>query len=108
MWREFFKFDLGYQLRQPVLWISGLALGLMAFLSTTLDGIQIGGAIGNVNRNAPVVIAYLFSRFSLVSMFIVTIFIAGAVLRDAEVGISDMLFATPMRKRDYLFGRFAA
>lgn len=46
--------------------------------------------------------------FSLLSMFLVTVFIAGAVLRDSEVGMADMLFATPMRKWDYLFGRFAA
>ncbi|MGH8854878.1 MAG: hypothetical protein ACREWI_11425, partial [Telluria sp.] len=57
---------------------------------------------------APVVIARLFGVFSLMSMFVVTIFIAGSVLRDSEVGISDMLFATPMRKRDYLVGRFGA
>ncbi|PHV07952.1 hypothetical protein CSQ96_08715 [Janthinobacterium sp. BJB412] len=108
MWREFFKFDLDYQLRQPLLWVSALLLAAMAFGATTSDAIQVGGAIGNVNRNAPTVVAQLLGSFSVISMFIVTIFIAGAVLRDSEVGISDMLFATPMRKLDYLFGRFAA
>ena len=108
MWKEFFKFDLDYQLRQPLLWVCALFLGLIAFGATTSDAVQVGGAIGNVNRNAPVVVAKLLGSFSLVSMFIVTIFIAGAVLRDSEIGISDMLFATPMRKRDYLVGRFGA
>jgi ABC-type transport system involved in multi-copper enzyme maturation permease subunit len=108
MFREFFKFDLDYQLRQPLLWVAGLVLALMAFGATTSDSIQVGGAIGNVNRNAPVVIAQLLGAFCLISMFIVTVFIAGTVLRDSEVGISDMLFATPMRKWDYLAGRFAA
>jgi ABC-type transport system involved in multi-copper enzyme maturation permease subunit len=108
MWREFFKFDLGYQLRQPLLWVAGLVLALMAFGATSSDAVQVGGAIGNVNRNAPVVIAQLLGAFCLLSMFIVTVFIAGTVLRDSEVGISDMLFATPMRKWEYLLGRFAA
>lgn len=108
MWREFFKFELDFQLRQPLLWVCALILGLFAFGATTSDAVVIGGAIGNVNRNAPVVVAKLLGSFSLVSMFIVTIFIAGAVLRDSEIGISDMLFATPMRKRDYLVGRFGA
>ncbi|HEX9172267.1 MAG TPA: M1 family aminopeptidase [Telluria sp.] len=108
MLREFFKFDLAYQLRQPLLWVCALILGALAFGATTSDAIQVGGAIGNVNRNAPLVVAKLFGMFSMMSMFIVTIFIAGAVLRDSEVGISDMLFATPMRKRDYLIGRFGA
>lgn len=108
MWREFFKFDLGYQLRQPLLWVAGFVLALMAFGASTSDAVQVGGAIGNVNRNAPVVIAQMMGSFSVLSMFIVTVFIAGAVLRDSEVGISDMLFATPMRKIDYLAGRFLA
>ncbi|MES2320273.1 MAG: M1 family aminopeptidase [Pseudomonadota bacterium] len=108
MWREFFKFDLDYQLRQPLLWVCALLMALLAFGATTSDAVQVGGAIGNINRNAPVVIAKLLGSFSLLSMFIVTIFIAGAVLRDSEIGMSDMLFATPMRKRDYLVGRFGA
>jgi len=108
MLREFFKFELGIQLRQPLLWVCALIFGALAFGATTTDAIQIGGSIGNVNRNAPVVVAQLLGVFSLMSMFVVTIFIAGSVLRDGDVGISDMLFATPMKKHDYLVGRFLA
>jgi hypothetical protein len=102
------QFELGTQLRQPLLWVCALLFGALAFGATTTDAIQVGGSIGNVNRNAPLVVAQLLGAFSLMSMFVVTIFIAGTVLRDSEVGISDMLFATPMKKRDYLVGRFAA
>lgn len=108
MWREFFKFDLAFQLRQPLLWVFGGALALMAFGLTSSDAVQLGGAIGNINRNAPTVVAQWMGMFSLLSMFFVTVFIAGSVLRDSEIGISDMLFATPMRKHDYLIGRFLA
>jgi hypothetical protein len=108
MLREFFKFELGTQLRQPLLWVCALLFGALAFGATTTDAIQVGGSIGNVNRNAPVVVAQLLGAFSLMSIFVVTIFIAGTVLRDSDVGISDMLFATPMKKRDYLVGRFTA
>ncbi|MES2296089.1 MAG: M1 family aminopeptidase [Pseudomonadota bacterium] len=108
MWLEFFKFDLRYQLRQPLLWLCGLVFALMAWGIMTSDAVMIGGAVGNINRNAPVVIVQLMNVFCVFSMFIATIFISGTVLRDTEVGIADMLFATPMRKRDYLIGRFAA
>ncbi|MCA1246894.1 M1 family aminopeptidase [Massilia sp. MS-15] len=108
MLREFFKFELATQLRQPLLWVCALIFGALAFGASTTDAVQVGGSIGNVNRNAPVVVAQMLGVFSLMSMFVVTIFIAGTVLRDSEVGISDMLFATPMKKRDYLVGRFAA
>ncbi|MDR7048224.1 ABC-type transport system involved in multi-copper enzyme maturation permease subunit [Duganella sp. 3397] len=108
MLMEFFKFDLRYQLRQPLLWVTAFVLGLMAFGATTSDAVVVGGAIGNVHRNAPVVVVQLLGAFTVLSMLTVTIFIAGAVLRDTEVGISDMLFATPMRKYQYLVGRFLA
>jgi ABC-2 type transport system permease protein len=108
MLKEFFTFELSTQLRQPLLWVCALLFGVLAFGATTTDAITIGGSIGNVNRNAPLVVAQLLGAFSLMSIFVVTIFIAGTVLRDSEVGISDMLFATPMKKRDYLVGRFAA
>lgn len=108
MWLEFFRFDLRFQLRQPLLWVIALIFGALAFGAASSDAITVGGAIGNVNRNAPTVIAQFLGVFSIISMFVVTIFIAGAVLRDMEIGISDMLFATPMRKADYLIGRFVA
>lgn len=108
MWLEFFKFDLRFQLKQPLLWVIALIFGALAFGAASSDAITVGGAVGNVNRNAPTVIAQFLGVFSVLSMFVVTIFIAGAVLRDAEIGISDMLFATPMRKHDYLIGRFLA
>jgi ABC-2 type transport system permease protein len=108
MWREFFRFDLKYQLRQPLLWVSGVVFGLMAYFATSSDAVVVGGALGNIHRNAPIVIVRFLGLFSILAIFIVTLFIAGAVLRDIEIGISEMIFATPMKKRDYLFGRFLA
>jgi ABC-2 type transport system permease protein len=108
MLKEFFKFELEFQLRQPLLWACALLMAFMAFGATTSDAIVVGGSIGNINRNAPGVVTMMLGVFSLLSMFFVTIFIAGSVLRDNELGMSDMLFATPMRKHDYLVGRFAA
>ncbi|MBY0241921.1 MAG: hypothetical protein K2X55_21675, partial [Burkholderiaceae bacterium] len=108
MWTEFFRFDLRYQLRQPLLWIVALALMLIAGLSAGSDAARIGGAIGNAYLNAPVVIARQLGILSVAAMFLVTVFIAGAVLRDSDAGIADLLFATPMCKIDYLVGRFLA
>ncbi len=108
MWQEFFKFDLRFQLRQPLLWITTAALLLIAFLTAGSDGFRIGGSIGNIQLNAPSVIARQMGVLSIIAMFLVTAFIAGAILRDNEVGIADMLFATPMRKLHYLLGRSLA
>jgi ABC-type transport system involved in multi-copper enzyme maturation permease subunit len=111
MWQEFFRFDLRYQLRQPMLWLVTVALAAMAFASAGSTSFRIGagpGGIGNVHLNAPSVIANQLGVLSMISMLLVTVFIAGAVLRDSETGIADLLYATPLRKLDYLLGRFLA
>ena len=108
MLKEFFMFDLAFQLRRPLLWVCALELIAVAFAVTSSEIVQLIGAVGGVNRNSPVIVARVFGMFSVVSMFAVTMFIAGALLRDSETGIADMLYATPMRKRDYLLGRFGA
>ena len=108
LFAEFFRFDLNYQLRSPLLWIAGLLFALFAFGATSSDFIQVGGAIGNVNRNAPGVIVNLFTNFSVLGLFVVTFFIAQPLLRDFEMGTDELFFSTPMRIRSYLAGRLSA
>ena len=108
MWKTFFSFDLRYHLRQPLLWLSALPLALLAFISASSDTARIGGSIGNAHLNAPVVIVNQMGVLSIMALFLVTFFVAGALLRDSEAGMADLLFATPMRKIDYLLGRFMA
>ncbi len=108
MFGEFFRFELRYQLSSPLLWLVAAVFGLLAFGATSSDAIQVGSAIGNVHRNAPTVIANMFGVFSLLGLFLIVIFIANGLLRDHEFGTAELFFATPMRKADYLFGRFAA
>ena len=55
MWSEFFRFDLRYQLRQPLLWLFTLALTAIAFTVASNPSIQISVvvAVGDVHLNAP-------------------------------------------------------
>lgn len=108
MFAEFFRFDLRYQLRSPLLWVAGSIFALFAFGATSSDVIQIGGAIGNVHRNAPAVIVNFFVNFSVLGLFIVTFFVAQPLLRDFEMGTDELFFSTPMRRRDYIAGRLTA
>ena len=108
MFAEFFRFELRFQLRQPLLWVVAGVFGLLAFGATASDAVQIGGAIGNVWRNAPSTIVTTMGVFSLLGMFLIAMFIAGAMLRDYELGTADLFFASPVKARDYLLGRFVA
>ena len=104
---EFFRFELRQQLRSPLLWLFALMFGLLAFGVASSDAIQIGGGVGNVNRNAPTTIAMFYAMFSLLSLLVIAAFVSGALLRDFELGTADLFFSSPMRKRDFLIGRFS-
>ncbi|MBO7941732.1 ABC transporter permease subunit, partial [Streptomyces sp. S9] len=104
---EFFRFELRQQLRSPLLWVLAVLFGLIAFAAASSDAVQVGGGIGNINRNAPTTIASFFGIMSLLSLLAIAAFVSNALLRDFEMGTADLFFSSPMRKRDFLIGRFA-
>lgn len=107
MFRTIFAFELRQQFSSPVFWVVFSVFALLAFGAASSDAVQVGGAIGNVNRNAPYVIVYLLGAFISLAMLLAVIFIGGAALRDFDNRTAELFFTTPVKKRDYLLGRFA-
>jgi len=99
------SFEFGYQLKNPVLWITFIAFFLLTFGSVTNDFIQIGSA-GNVNINSPFAIINTMAIMAIFGQFAVVAFVANIVIRDDETGFAPMIRATQIKKFDYLFGRF--
>lgn len=108
MFREFFRFELRYQLSSPLPWVVALVFALLAFAATTSDMITIGEGIGNANRNASYVILTFLNVFSTLGMFVAVALIAQPLLRDFELGTEELFFSKPLNKATYLWGRFAA
>jgi len=100
------SFERRLLLRNGVFWIVMLVFGLLAFGSMVSDNVSFGGGVGNIKRNAPAVVISLLGSFSYLAVLLTTIFVAGIALRDFEQRTAELFFATPMRKRDYLLGRF--
>jgi ABC-2 type transport system permease protein len=98
-------FEIRYQLRSPVFWVACALFFLLAFGATTMEEIQIG-ARGNVHVNAPAAIIETLGVMGVFGMFVVTAFVAGAVIRDDETGFAPILRATRLSKPAYLFGRW--
>ncbi len=108
MFFEILRFELRQQLKAPLFWIIALVFGALAFTLVSTDAVIIGGSSGNVLRNAPMVIVKLLSVLTILSMFLVTVFVAGAALRDFDQRTAELFFTTPMSRGAYLGGRFAA
>lgn len=108
MFREISGFELKQQLKSPLFWMIAFAFAAMAFGAATSDSVQIGGGVGNTHRNAPIVVLTWLIAFTLLGMFLITVFVAGAALRDFEARTAELFFATPLSRSAYLGGRFAA
>ena len=105
MFAGIFRFELRYQLRNPVFWVAAVIFGLLAFGATTVDQIQIGSG-GNVHKNSPFAIAQTLLILSLFYMFVSTAFVANVIVRDDETGFGSIIRTTRITRTAYLLGRF--
>lgn len=108
MFREISRFELRQQLRSPLFWMIAFLFAALAFAATASHTVRIGGDIGNIHRNAPFVVINTLSLFSIIGLFLIPIFVAGAALRDFGVNTAEMVFATAITRGAYLGGRLAA
>ena len=105
MFASIARFELRYQLRNPVFWAVAILFFLLTFGSVTIEQIRIGGG-GNIHRNSPFSIVQTQLILSIFYMFVTTAFVANAVVRDDESGFGSMVRTTRVSKAAYLLGRF--
>ncbi|HEX7013511.1 MAG TPA: M1 family aminopeptidase [Steroidobacteraceae bacterium] len=99
------RFELRYQLRSPLFWITGLIFFGLTLSIVMSDTLRIGWG-GYVVRNSPFTIALVSMIMVVFSIFIATSFVSNVVLRDEETGFGPIVRTTRLGKFDYLFGRF--
>src|ERR1700742_1624548 len=105
MFGQIARFELRYQLRNPVFWVVAILFFLLTYGSVTVEQIQIGGG-GNIHKNAPAAIAQTHLILSLFFMFVTTAFVANVIVRDDESGFGPMVRSTRVSRFDYLMARF--
>src|SRR3954452_6938391 len=99
------SFEIRYQLRNPVFWVSIAIFFLMGFGITASENVSIGTP-GAVHENAPYAIAVATSVFSLFYLFIITAFVANAIIRDDASGFAPIVRATSVTANQIVIGRF--
>ncbi|MEA1015966.1 ABC transporter permease/M1 family aminopeptidase [Sphingosinicella sp. LY1275] len=98
-------FELRYQLRNPVFWVTAGIFFLLTFGAMTIDQIQMGDG-GNVHKNASYATLEKHLILSLFFMFVTTAFVSNVVVRDDDTGFGPIVRSTRITKFDYLIGRF--
>ena len=106
MFKLFFLSELRYTLRQPMVYIFMGIIALLVFGASASDNVQIGGAVGNVYRNAPHVITVYVSVLTIFGLLFAAAFFNNAALREYKNNFNEILFSTPIGKLGFYMGRF--
>jgi ABC-2 type transport system permease protein len=100
------RFELRYQLLNPVFWVATILFFLLTFGATTAESIRLGSG-GNIHTNAPTAVAQIQLIMSLFFMFVTTAFVGNVVVRDDETGFGGIIRSTKVGKLPYMYGRFS-
>src|SRR4051812_39663744 len=97
-------FEIRYQLRNPVFWVAIAIFFLLGFGLTASANVNIGTP-GAVHENAPYAIAVATAILTLFYLFVVTAFVANAIVRDDTTGFAPIVRATPVTNSQIVLGR---
>jgi ABC-2 type transport system permease protein len=99
-------FEIRFWLRSWMVWIFLFIIGLLIFGAVSSDNIQVGGSLSNTLHNAPFVIQNFYSFIALLTLLMSTAFVNSAAIRDFSHNTYQIIFTTPLRRIDFLLGRF--
>jgi ABC-2 type transport system permease protein len=105
MW-NFIKHEWKYWLSSPMTWIFLLIITILVMGAVSSDSVTIGGGVGSVHKNAPFVIQTYYGVMSLICLLMTTAFMNASANRDFSSGMYQFVFSSPIKKRDYYFGKF--
>ena len=100
------KFELQYRMKRPATYIYFFIAMIFAFMSFSADMVVVGSASGKVMENAPIKIAEMMAIVSAFLMTVSSAIMGVPVLRDFEHKTESLMFVNPIKKIDYLGGRF--
>jgi ABC-2 type transport system permease protein len=99
-------FEIRFWLRSWMLWIFLVVIGLLILGAISSDDVTVDINLFNIYRNAPFAIATYYGSMGVFTLLMTAIFINSAALRDFSYNTHQMMFSTPVRRRDLLLGRF--
>ncbi|RNJ61883.1 MAG: aminopeptidase [Porphyrobacter sp. IPPAS B-1204] len=98
-------FEIRYQLKNPVFWVSVAIFLLIGFGLSASDNVSFGTP-GSVHENSPYAVTFVLAVLATFYLFVITSFVANAVVRDDVTGFGPMIRATPVGRTQFLAGRF--
>ena len=89
-----------------MVWIFMFINTLFTFFATASDNVVIGGNASNIFKNSPYHIETYYVIMSTLGLLMTTAFMNATANRDFQYGMHQFVFSSPIKKRDYFFGKF--
>jgi ABC-2 type transport system permease protein len=99
-------FEIRYWLRSWMLWIFLFVVSVLVCGAVSSNDMMVDFNLSNTYRNAPFAIAFLYAATSVFAVLMTIAFVNFAALRDFSYNTHQMMFCTPVHRRDLLLGRF--
>jgi ABC-2 type transport system permease protein len=103
---EIVRFELALRLRRPATYAALGVIFVLAFNAIESVMLEEARGSGNINANAPYLVAGSMIFVLLVGLVIVTALFGDTAARDAQNGTEALFFTAPLGKFEYLGGRF--
>ncbi|MEZ4806005.1 MAG: M1 family aminopeptidase [Flavobacteriales bacterium] len=104
-WR-LFLIEMRHWSRQPMVYIFFLLFALLGFGLVSWDKLVVGGPLANVKLNAPYMVYQYYSALGFLGLLMVTAFVNASAIRDFANNTQQIMFSTPLNKRQYLLSRY--
>ena len=105
MFWEIFFFEVKFRLKRISTYVYFAIWFFMALLSNSVRQFGVAGS-GKVFVNSPYILTQLTASLMAFGLVVVSAIFGTSVYRDFEEGVYQLLFTKPLRKWDYLGGRW--
>src|SRR5580698_417246 len=103
---QILRFEIRYWLRGFMVWVFLVIIAVLFLAAASSDNVRVGGMLENTNRNAPYVIQTFYGMAGILTLLMTTAFVNAAAARDFAYNTAQMVFSTPLKRSDFLLGRF--
>ena len=106
MFWQIVTFELRYRLKRPATYIYFFLFFGLAFLFVAMPDISFGESGEKLFRNAPVLILQLMLALMMFGSIVCAAIMGVPVYRDFDSNFHEIMFSIPVKKWEYLWGRF--
>lgn len=106
MFSEIIRFEIRYRLRRPATYVYFLLMLSISFLFVAVPSVSFTDAADQLQKNSPMLITQLMMVIMVFGSLVVAAIMGVPVYRDYEHRFNEIMHTLPIRKADYLWGRF--